>query len=507
MEAFDEPQKGPVNAQLPWKRLFGGSIRNREVVLIVLSAAVSTRMIPAQASPASDSAHSVAPTIGGKRNLLPVIESASFLTLLSIHNRIVLGDAMQDGKRVYSSTFASTWEHLRSQNWVHDQDPFNINQFQHPYQGAMMYGFARSSGHNFWTSLGHANVGSFIWKMAGETDPPSIDDMVTTGQAGSLLGEALYRMSDLVLKDRPGGRHHRRHEYAAALISPPSAINRRIFGERFQPHLPDSTPPTSWQVRLGANLDAVARDYNAPGSLLRRDASAEFWMAYGLPGNAGYDYKRALDYFDFQMSLLSSGSNPIENVMIRGLLKGTKTAGTNSRGIWGLYGTYDYISPYLFRVSNTAASIGTTQQYWLAPWLALQGTVLGGVGYGAAGSTTVIPSTPTNAAIRDYHVGVTPLAFATLRFIVGDRAMIDLAGREYYVSGLGSDDIHGSETIFRGSAGVNVRTFGGHTLGARFVASTRRAQYGKLPDKRLSEGTVTLAYSFLGRNHFSAVKF
>ena len=37
-------------------------------------------------------------------------------------------------------------------------------------------------------------------KMAGETDPPSINDMITTGQAGSLLGEALYRMADRLLR-------------------------------------------------------------------------------------------------------------------------------------------------------------------------------------------------------------------------------------------------------------------------------------------------------------------
>lgn len=452
--------------------------------------------------------HSVAPTIAGKHNILPVVESTVFLTLLNIYDRIFLADAMQDGKKVYSSTFASTWEHLRKQNWVHDQDPFNVNQFEHPYQGSMMYGFARSSGHGFWTSLAHSNVGSFIWKMAGETDPPSIDDMITTGQAGSLLGEALYRMADLVLNDRPDGKHHRANDYLAAVLSPPSAINRRVFGERYQPHLPDSTPPTSWQVRLGASRDAVARDYNAPGSLLKRAATAEFWMSYGLPGNRGYQYDRPLDYFDFQMSVLGSADNPVENVMIRGLLKGRKTAGSRtSRGIWGLYGTYDYLSPYLFRVSSTAASIGTTHQYWLAPGLALQGTVLGGVGYGAAGSTTVIPSTPTNAAIRDYHFGITPQGLATIRFIFGDRAMIDLAAREYYVTGLGSDDIRGSETIFRGNAGVDVRLYGGHTLGARFVSSTRRAQYGALPDKRLSEGTLTLAYSFLGRNNFGAVKW
>ncbi len=243
-------------------------------------------------------------------------------------------------------------------------------------------------------------------------------------------------------------------------------------------------------------------------TLLNRDATAEFWMSYGLPGKTGYAYTRPLDYFDFQLSVLSSSSNPIENVMIRGLLVGAKTAETaNSRGIWGLYGSYDYISPFLFRVSTTAVSLGTTRQYWIVPGLALQGSMLGGVGYGAAGSTTVIPSTPTNAAIRDYHFGVTPQALLTLRFIAGDRVMFDMAGREYYVSGLGSDDVHGSETIFRGNVGFNVRLAGGHTIGVRFVQSNRDARYGKLPNRTFSEGTVTLAYSFLGAQQFSAVKW
>ena len=194
--------------------------------------------------------------------------------------------------------------------------------------------------------------------------------------------------------------------------------------------------------------------------------------------------------------------------MIRGLLKGSKTADTdNSRGIWGLYGSYDYISPYLFRVSSTALSLGTTRQYWIAPDLALQGSVLGGAGYGAAGSTTIIPSTPTNAAIRDYHFGVTPQALVALRLISGDRVMLDMTAREYYVSGLGSDDSQGSETVFRGNFGITVRVVGGHSLGAQFVASTRDARYGTLPNKKLHEGTVTVVYSFLGSNRFSAVKW
>ena len=48
---------------------------------------------------------------------------------------------------------------------------------------------------------------------------------------------------------------------------------------------------------------------------------------------------------------------------------------------------------------------------------------------------------------------------------------------------------------------------GGHTLGVRYVASTRDAKYGKFPDWRSTEGAVTIAYSFLGANQFEAVKW
>ena len=483
----------------------------RQSILTALLAGVPAQNIGAQAAVfAHDMSYSAPPadTGGRKSNILPTLEITGFLAMLSVYDRIAYADQMQDGKKVYSSTFRSTWDHVREQHWVHDQDPFNVNQFAHPYQGATMYGLARSSGHSFWTSLLHANVGSFVWKMAGETDPPSIDDMITTGQAGSLLGEALYRMADLVITDGHGKKPNRARDFLAVLVSPPVAVNRRVFRDRYRSQLSDTLPATAWQVGLGATLDALAKDYSAPVSLLRRDATAEFSMSYGLPGRRGYDYTRPLDYFDFQISLLSRASNPVENVMVRGLLVGSKTGeGVKSRGIWGLYGSYDYISPYLFRVSSTALSVGTTRQIWIAPDVALQGSILGGAGYGAAGSTTIIPSTPTNAAIRDYHFGVTPQALLALRLITGDRAMLDMTAREYYVSGLGSDDSRGSEKIFRGNFGLTVRMVGGHSLGAQFVASTRDAQYGTLSNKRLHEGTVTVVYSFLGSNRFSAVKW
>jgi hypothetical protein len=389
------------------------------------------------------------------------------------------------------------------QRWVFDIDPFNTNQFQHPFQGATMYGFARSSGHGFWPSLAYSNVGSFIWKMAGETDPPSINDIITTGQAGSMLGEAMYRMADLIVRDSGSHGPGLFRQITSGVLS--GGVNRRILGKHFANHLPDSLPAFFWQLNFGGSLGAFTQA--TPTNNLRQDAVLDFAIAYGLPGRIGYTYTRPFDYFDFESSVLPSQfSNFIQNIMVRGLLAGEKTKDTdNSRGIWGLYATFDYISPFQFRVSSTALSMGTTREHRFGPDLSLQSTVLGGVGFGAAGSTTIIPSTPTAAAIRDYHFGLTPQAMVNLRLIAADRAMIDMTDRYYYVSGAGSDDSRGIERIFRGDLGVTFRIYKANALGIKYTYSTRNATYGTQPQISAHEGSYSLYYTVLGSRHFGSV--
>lgn len=439
--------------------------------------------------------------------LLTMGEVLGVLTINSIASRLMFPNDMEDGKKVYSATFQSTWDHLKTQHWVYDIDPFNTNQFQHPYQGATMYGVARATGHSFWTSLVYANIGEFVWKMAGETDPPSINDMITTGQAGSMLGEALYRMTDLIVRDSGDTGMNFLHELGVALVTPSSSLNRHILGNKFRAHLPDSLPAIFWQLKFGATIDALTKDISSPTTLVTQpNATLDFHLAYGLPGRVGYTYTRPFDYFDFEGSVLpSSFSNFIEDIMVRGLLAGQRTADTdNQRGIWGLYGSYDYISPRLFRVSSTAISLGTTREYKMGGNVALQGTFLGGAGFGAAGTTTVIPSTPTAAAIRDYHFGLTPQGLLALRLIIGESAMLDMTSRYYYVSGAGSDDSRGIERIFRGNVGVTFRVGGGNAVGLQYVLSTRSATYGTQPSQDMKEGTISIVYTILGNRHFGS---
>ena len=417
---------------------------------------------------------------------------------------------VQDGKKVYSSTLSSTWDHLRDKRWVHDQDPFNVNQFEHPYQGATMYGLARSSGHRFWTSLIHADVGSFMWKMAGETDPPSINDMITTGQAGSLLGEALYRMSDLVLRDARNAKPNRLHELLADVLSPPSAVNRRVVRRALQEPALRHRSDDVMATEARRNRSTRCARLLGPGILLRRDATAEFWMSYGLPGLPGYDYARPLDYFDFQMSCSverEQSRRERDDPRIADWAARLPRPANASRHLGAVRQLRLHLTVSCFASraprcrSARPASIGSHRASRYRDRCSAASAMV------PPARRPSIPSTPTNAAIRDYHFGVTPQALATGRLIASDRMMLDVGAREYYVSGLGSDDIHGSETIFRGNVGLNVRVVGDHAFGVRFVASTRDARYGKLPNKKLSEAAVTFAYSFLGPNRFGAVKW
>ena len=241
-----------------------------------------------------------------------------------------------------------------------DPDAFSVNQFAHPYQGSMYHGFARSAGLNYWESLLYTNAGSILWELGGETTPPSINDQIASGIGGSFFGEALFRMASLVLEDdgtgiKPGFWR----ELSAAVISPSTGINRLAFGDRFKPVFPSHRPATFWRLRFGVNLNADPNDQSGSSSLNRHEATADFSMSYGLPGKPGYSYERPFDYFHFEFATLGNASNPFDNVMIRGLLLGKKyEAGDSYRGIWGLYGGYDYISPHTFRISSTSLSLG-----------------------------------------------------------------------------------------------------------------------------------------------------
>jgi hypothetical protein len=422
-----------------------------------------------------------------KSYAIPAVEIIGFDVLLNLFDRRFLGGSD------YNSNFSTAKRNLH-RTWVYDNDPYSTNQFGHPYQGSMYYGFARSAGLNYWESLGYTFAGSVFWEIAGETTPPSKNDQIASGIAGSFLGEPLFRMSNLVLEKWTGVPQFWR-EVAATAISPSTGFNRLAFGDRFHPVFPSHDPVYYARVQFGAS-GTVQNDPATATKLKRNEVLADFSMDYGLPGKPGYTYTRPFDYFNFQVA--GSSANGVENILTRGLLLGREyEEGENYRGVWGLYGSYDYIAPQLFRVSSTALSLGTTAEWWLSKSVALQGTGLLGAGYAAVG-------TLRGTGDRDYHYGAAPQALLSLRFIFGDRASLDATAREYFVSGVASGR-GGHDNIVRADVSLTVRVYRQHAIALKYLVSRRDATFPDLGDRTQTRGTVGLYYALLGHDRFGAV--
>lgn len=424
-------------------------------------------------------------------------------------------DHYAEDSQTYGSP-TSDFSHNIRHGWTVDNDKFSTNQFLHPYVGTIYQGFARSAGLDFWQSMAYSMGGSLLWEEAGEHTFPSINDQVATGIGGSFVGEPLFRMASLLLEtgnDDPGFWR----ELGATLISPSTGFNRMAFGNRFRGVFPSHDPPVFTRIYLGVSLSThfasnvnVNSDPSAPPvgqSLDRREASANFDIAYGAPGKPGYTYERPYDYFNFEFT--ASTSNTFENVFSRGLLYGAPyEAGPNYRGIWGLYGSYDYIAPQVFRVASTALSVGTTGQWWASRTIAVQGTGLAGLGYAGGGvihGSGITSPGPEGDGLRDYHYGFTPQALIALRLIVGDRLSFDTTAREYYISRLGATESSGSEDIIRVDAALTLRVYNLHGITLRFIESRRDGRYPDFPASKQNVGTVILGYTLLGHTRFGAV--
>ena len=444
----------------------------------------------AQASDTADThqaSESPSPSGSGrsKSYAIPALEIVGFDALLNLYDRHAFRGSD------FSSNLTSIRDNLHG-NWKVDNDPYKVNQIGHPYQGSMYHGFARSAGLSYWEAAGYTFAGSVMWEVAGERTAPSMNDQIASGIAGSFFGEALFRMASLVL-EQGGGMSPFWREWAATAISPSMGFNRRVMG--YDSIFSSNGAPYYSRLSLGLSGETQ----NNPGASTKarpNEALLDFSLDYGMPGDPGYQYTRPFDYFTFQVT--ASSANLIENVMTRGLLYGKAySVGSNYQGVWGLYGSYDYIAPQTYRISSTALSLGTTGQAWLTQDIALQGTGLAGVGYAAA-------STLHGTAAGDYHYGVTPQALLALRMIFGNKASLDVTAREYLVTNAAGTTA-GHDNIIRTDLAFTWRIVRQHAVSIRYLWNRRDATYATLADTTQSRATVGIYYTMLGNDRFGAV--
>jgi opacity protein-like surface antigen len=351
--------------------------------------------------------------------------------------------------------------------WTFDVDYYLTNQFGHPYQGALTFNAARSSGLSFWWSAIYATLGSLAWELFFEAEPPSMNDQITTSIGGSLLGEALHR-SALQLRQTDGPRWL--GLIGATLLDPLGTINDGLFEA---PPIEDVTlDPLFVRWQAGATAGAVVDVSNEVlRDRMRPQALISVLLISGPPWDSRSTYDSPLSYFDLRADL-AFPSKVVGNVFIRGLLVGTRFETQTVRGVWGLFGDYDYAAPAIVRASAVGLGPGVIFQVQPAPMLYLQtGALLGASPFGAAGQLDVSPD-----LARDYHVGPGMQALVDFRLVRPHWFQIELVLRHWLVVGAYTPP-NGFEAITYLTLGANVPVWRWLGIGAEATLSDRRARF------------------------------
>ncbi|MFL5293755.1 MAG: DUF3943 domain-containing protein [Myxococcales bacterium] len=392
----------------------------------------------------------------------------------------------------YAKISADSISQNFNKGWIIDTDDFWANSLMHPLHGNLNFNAGRTLGLNFYESFAGAFIGSLIWEQFAEIQPPSMNDQVNTPFGGTMVGEVAFRLSRLVL-DSGGYAPSNWRQFFAFLLNPVGGVNRFAFGTKY--HGPLLLPP-SWlgEFRVGTVI-AGSEKTQANGA---RDSTVGPWgsvsahIVYGIPGTPDLELKQPFDHFEASGSLSLTSDitvQPTASLLVRGLLLGdTLSLGGQPGGLWGLFTSYDFIAPHVFRVQGFGVGPGVAlMKRWGS--FELHGTTLAEFLPWSGGGSTI------PLGVRDYHYGPGGDVVLELRGHFGDRVITRLEGRQYWITGAYANG--SSEDISYGKADVTVRIYGIHGATASLDWAHRQAHYPFQPDVWQRASTIGVYYTAL----------
>jgi hypothetical protein len=136
---------------------------------------------------------------------------------------IVLPRSITNWEDQYWLYFGQKFKSAYTSPPVWDHDPWVINYIGHPIQGAIFFNSLRSQDCSFWASAGFNVFHTLFWEYALESimEQPSIQDLIVTPVAGSVLGELL---NYLTKRMRVGG-FTTGEKILVTLINPTYVVN------------------------------------------------------------------------------------------------------------------------------------------------------------------------------------------------------------------------------------------------------------------------------------------
>ena len=188
--------------------------------------------------------------------------------------------------------------------------------------------------------------------------------------------------------------------------------------------------------------------------------------------------------------------------MTRGLLLGTRVRGRQrlSRRLGPVRQLRLHRAADLSRLEHRAVARHDRRSGGSARRSRCRAPALLGVGYAAVGTTH------GTADERDYHYGVAPQALLALRLIYGDRASLDLTGREYFVSNVGAAAPAAGTTTSSAATPPSPGASPGCTRSTfKLIGNRRDARFTALGSTRQTQVDRGIFYTLLGQDRFGVV--
>ena len=279
------------------------------------------------------------PNIYSRRNVRPWQAAAQVVGLdLGIH----VFDRYIERADFAQITLDTIFYNLRH-GFIWDNDGISTNMFFHPFTGALYFNAARSNGLNFWQSIPYTIGGSLIWECFGESEPPSLNDLIATPIGGIALGEITHRISFFALDERKRGWGRVGHELLGGIISPMGLLTRVINGD-------------AWRVRPTAYRSYDSSYANSP-FLLNVSVTSRFLtdvdknrgsMNMALSGEMIYghpfidDDRSPFDFFTANIDMSIIGNQPfISEVNVIGLIWGNEWKKNDNHWLAGVFQHFD----------------------------------------------------------------------------------------------------------------------------------------------------------------------
>jgi len=235
--------------------------------------------------------------------------------------------------------------------WVMDEDEFDVNQFGHPYQGALVFSAARAQGLDFWQASPYPIISSYIWEMAMENEYPSINDMITTPLSGITFGEISHRIS-LLLYDGSGNRV----QMLGASVLNPARIPQiwRMKSTQIKPKLKRIPAPFTAGIAMGAGH--INESFN--GTAAPDNGFMRFFMKYGDILKSDKNQK-PFEHFEILLVLNFRNDEIVAEIYSSGLLYQIYQKTVNQQAVFvGLYKNYDYLNQDEYKFSSSEIGIG-----------------------------------------------------------------------------------------------------------------------------------------------------